>query len=63
MILKVENMHCSKCVERITKALESAKIKSNVNLNDKTVEVDDKDAIRAISELDDIGFDATEQTK
>jgi copper chaperone CopZ len=58
MILKVEGMHCPKCVERISKALAAADIKCKVTLETKTVEVADADADKAIEELDDIGFDA-----
>lgn len=58
MILKVEGMHCPKCVERISKALAAADIECKVTLETKTVEVADADADKAIEELDDIGFDA-----
>lgn len=58
MILKVENMHCPKCVERISRALEAANIECKVDLSSRTVTVDDSLADKAIAELDDIGFDA-----
>ena len=45
--LKVPDMHCEKCVARITKALTEAELKFEVSLAEKT---------RA--ELDDIGFTA-----
>lgn len=58
MKLKVDGMHCPKCVERISKALAAANIEAKVDLASKTVEVADADADKAIEELDDIGFDA-----
>ena len=58
MKLTVENMHCPKCVERISKALAAANIECKVDLATKTVEINDADADKAIEELDDIGFDA-----
>ena len=58
MKLKVEGMHCPKCVERISKALAAANIECKVDLATKTVEVDESNADKAIEELDDIGFDA-----
>ena len=58
MTLKVENMHCPKCVERISKALAAANIECKVDLAIKTVTVEDALADKAIEELDDIGFDA-----
>lgn len=58
--LKVPDMHCEKCVERITKTLNAAKLKFNVSLQDKSVTIDGDEASvnTAISELSDIGFDA-----
>ena len=58
MVLKVEGMHCPKCVERISKVLAAADIKCKVDLATKTVEVAEADAEKAIEELDDIGFEA-----
>ena len=58
MTLKVANMHCPKCVERISKALAAADIECKIDLASKTVEVDDAKSDKAIEELDDIGFDA-----
>ncbi len=54
----VEDMHCEKCVERITNALGAAGISAEVNLETKTVTVDDSVAAKAAEELDDIGFTA-----
>ncbi|MEG1458363.1 MAG: heavy-metal-associated domain-containing protein [Acetivibrio sp.] len=63
-ILKVEEMHCSACVDRITKALTEAELKFRVSLEEKTVCVDggDQSVKTAIEELDDLGF-ATEEVK
>ena len=60
-ILNVPDMHCSKCVERITNALNAAGLKFTVSLEDKTVAIDGgaADVEKANAELDDIGFDAT----
>lgn len=60
--LKVEDMHCNACVERITKALTNAELKFEVSLEDKTVKIDGCDHCvkTAIEELDDLGFEAVE---
>lgn len=54
-------MHCEMCVKRITNTLNEAGLKFEVSLSDKTVKVDgsDEDVKKAITELDDIGFEAT----
>lgn len=61
--LKVPDMHCEKCVERITNALTAAKLSFEVSLTAKTVTVDgNEDCVKtAINELDDLGFDAEKQ--
>lgn len=58
--LKVEDMHCEKCVERINKVLDAAEIKHSVSLADKTVTIDGCEHCvkTAMEELDDIGFTA-----
>ncbi len=58
--LKVPDMHCEKCVARITRALDEANLKFSVSLEDKTVSVDggEGDVEKAKSALDDIGFTA-----
>jgi copper chaperone CopZ len=60
--LKVPDMHCVKCVERITNALSAAKLSFQVSLENKTVTVDGDEACvkKAIEELDDLGFDAVQ---
>lgn len=59
-VLKVEDMHCNKCVERITKVLSDVELDFNVSLEDKTVIINgcDNCVKTAINELDDIGFEA-----
>ena len=61
-ILNVPDMHCEKCVERITKALTAADLKFEVSLEKKTVTIDGCEHCvkTAIEELDDLGFEATE---
>lgn len=61
-VLKAEDMHCNKCVERITKALNDAGMKFEVSLENKTVSVDGDDACvaKAVELLDDLGFEAVE---
>lgn len=56
-ILKVAEIHCEACVNRITKVLNAEKIKFSVSLQDKTVTVDDdKTAEKVIAILDEAGF-------
>ncbi len=59
--LKVADMHCEKCVERITNALNKADISFDIRLKDKTVKVDESKVDKAIEELDDLGFSAEKQ--
>ena len=61
-VLKAEDMHCNKCVERIDKALNAADIKHEINLEEKTVSIDGCDSClkKAIEILDDLGFVTTE---
>lgn len=60
-IIKVADMHCEKCVERITKAMEKAEIKATVSLEEKTVTIDgcDNCVKTAMEILDDLGFEGT----
>ena len=64
IILEVPEIHCPKCVERITKALEEDKLTFSVSLEEKTVTIDgcQNCANTAISTLDDLGFTATVRT-
>ena len=56
-IIKAEDMHCEKCVERITKAMTDA------GLADKTVSIDGCDSCvkKALEILDDLGFEGIVQ--
>lgn len=59
-ILKVEEMHCGMCVSRISAALTEAGIGFEVDLDTKTVSVEDEKVALAIEELDDLGFEAVQ---
>ena len=61
-VLKVEEMHCGKCVERITNALNAVNLDFSVSLEDKTVTINGcAHCVKtAVSELDDLGFSAVE---
>jgi len=58
--LNVPDMHCNHCVERISAVLSDAGLKFEVDLETRTVLVDgtENDVETAISEMDDIGFEA-----
>lgn len=58
-VIKVEDMHCEKCVSRITNLLKEEGLTFEVNLEEKTVTIDGcshcvKTALEA---LDDLGFE------
>lgn len=57
--LKVPDMHCEKCVARITSAMNEAAIDFTIDLANQTVCVDSAKVETAVSELDDLGFEAT----
>jgi copper chaperone CopZ len=59
-ILKVPDMHCEKCVERITKALNAENLQFKVSLQEKTVAVEggEPQVKAAVIALDDLGFEA-----
>jgi copper chaperone len=59
--LKVPDMHCEKCVERISGALSAKGIDFTVSLTNKTVDVDSEKVSGAIEALDDLGFCVKEQ--
>lgn len=61
IVLDVPEIHCNRCVERITRALEEDKLAFSVSLADKTVTIDGcpSCADTAIGTLDDLGFAAT----
>lgn len=56
--ISVPDMHCNKCVERITKALDETGIKYKVSLDHKTVTIDGCEHClkTALTELEDLGF-------
>lgn len=58
-VIKVEGMHCEKCVERISKAMDKAELDYKVNLADKNVQIDGcEHCVKTAMEiLDDLGFD------
>ena len=60
-VLKTD-MHCEKCVERITNAMAKAELDTTVNLEDKTVTgTGCQNCVEKAKEiLDDLGFEVTE---
>ncbi len=56
--LKVKDMHCSKCVQRISNALQEENIAFKVDLSAQTVCVEEKDKENVVDILDDLGFTA-----
>lgn len=56
--ISVEDMHCERCVERITKALDETGINFKVDLENRTVTVDGcENCLKsALTELEDLGF-------
>lgn len=57
-ILQVPDMHCSKCVERISKALKQEGILFEVKLEERIVAVEEGKVELAVEVLDDLGFEA-----
>lgn len=60
--LRIDDMHCEKCVERISKALNAADFKFEVSLAYKTVSVDatGEKLVEVKEIMDGLGFDAVE---
>ena len=58
-VIKVEDMHCEKCVARITKLLTEEGLDFSVSLEDKTVTVNGCEHCvkTALEALDDLGFE------
>ena len=56
--IKVEDMHCQKCAQRINNALNETGIKFEISLENKTVTVDGCEHClkTALTELEDLGF-------
>lgn len=60
MKLNVEGMHCGKCVERITKAMEGDGIKGRVSLEENCVYLEEEEKAGEMLELlDDLGFEGS----
>ena len=59
-VIKVADMHCEKCVERIYRLLTEEGLDFKVSLEDKTVTVDGCEHCvkTALEALDDLGFSA-----
>lgn len=57
-VLKVEEMHCPKCVERISKAFDKAELTYEVSLENKTVTIDGCEhcVAKAKEILEELGF-------
>lgn len=56
--LKVPDMHCEMCVKRISNALREAGVEFEIDLKEKTVDVEEAKLRLAIDELSDLGFEA-----
>ena len=58
-VIKVADMHCEKCGERITKILTEEGLKFSISLAEKTVTIDGCDHClkTALDALDDLGFE------
>ena len=58
-IIKVEDMHCEKCVERITKIMTEEGLDFSVSLENKIVTINGCDHClkAALEALDDLGFE------
>lgn len=58
-VIKVADMHCEKCVERITNLLNEEGIDFSVSLPDKTVTIDGCEHCvkTALEALEDLGFE------
>lgn len=59
LVLRVNDMMCGKCAERITRALDEAHITNKVSLESKTVTIDgcEKCLSKAKEILEDLGFE------
>lgn len=56
-VLNVKDMMCQHCVSSIEGALKEAGIAGKVNLDTKTVEIENDSAVdQAMSVIDEIGF-------
>nr|WP_317283906.1 heavy metal-associated domain-containing protein [uncultured Sellimonas sp.] len=58
MKIHVTGMHCQKCVERITKAMEQEGINGQVSLEENCVYLENESKAEELLELlDDLGFE------
>ncbi len=59
-VINVPEMHCQRCVERISEALTNAGIAFEISLSEKTVKINDSQECisKTIALLDDLGFSA-----
>ncbi len=62
-VIKVEDMHCEKCVARITKIMTEEGLDFSVNLAEKTVTINGCEHCvkTALDALDDLGFEGVVQ--
>ena len=62
-IIKVADMHCEKCVSRITNLLTKKGLNFSVSLADKTVTINGCEHCvkTALDALDDLGFEGVVQ--
>ena len=60
IVFSVPDMHCEKCVARISKALDETGVTYEVSLDDRTVTIDgcENCAKKAAEAIDDAGFAA-----
>ena len=58
-VIKVEDMHCEKCVARIEKLLKEEQLEFSVSLADRTVTIHGCEHCvkTALEALNDLGFD------
>lgn len=60
IVLNIKEMSCNHCVDRIHKLLEELGVAHSIQLENKTVTVNDDAAVdQVIDELEDIGFTGT----
>ena len=60
-VIKVNNMHCEKCVSRISEALNKVEIEATIDLQAKSVEIKNEiDYKTAFDEIYDLGFSPEE---
>ncbi len=64
-IIKVEDMHCEKCVGRISKIMKEEGLDFEVNLVEKTVTINGcQHCVKtALDALDDLGFEGIVETE